>query len=217
MLPWRRPPPEACGADFVAHDDLVVWAREASRFVSWHLAAHPPPVGHPVLLVGISEGAELVPSLVRAVPGISQVSLVGSTGLDPLDALQLQASHLGATAFVGHMLAQVQDAQVSDQAQLADRSMAYWRSLAAWPLADPLLEMPQPIWMGFGAQDVNVPLEGLERLMALAARKNRLICAVVFPGADHALQRSGSDDLQTFWALVENSLLSASGSASCRP
>ena len=158
-----------------------------------------------------------MPSLVRAVPGISQVALVGSTGLDPLDALQLQASRLGASAFVGHLLAQVQDPRLSDQAQLADRSMAYWRSLATWRLADPLLEIRQPVWMGFGAQDANVPLEGLERFMALAARKNRVICAVVFPGADHALQRSGSDDLQAFWALVENSLLSASGSATCSP
>lgn len=115
------------------------------------------------------------------------------------------------------MLAQVQDAQVSDQARLADRSMAYWRSLAAWGLADPLIKMSQPIWMGFGAQDANVPLEGFERFMDLAARKNREVCSVVFPGADHALQRAGSDDLQSFWGLVERALLSASGSASCRP
>lgn len=215
--PWRRPAPDDCGADFVAHDDLAVWAQEASRFLSWHLAAHPPPLGHPVLLVGISEGAELVPSLVRAAPGISQVALVGSTGLDPLEALQLQASRLGASAFVGHMLAQVQDARVSDQARLAGRTMAYWRALAAWQLAESLLEMPQPLWMGFGAQDANVPLAGFERFMALAARRNRVVCSVVFPEADHALQRSGGDDLQPFWALVESSLLSATGSASCRP
>ncbi len=215
--PWARPDPGACGDAFVSHDDLAVWAREVEWFVSWHLAHDPPPQGRSLVVVGSSEGAEVLPQFARAIPGISLVATVGSTGLDPLEALSLQADRQGAPGFVQDLMAKVNDPGLPDAERYAGRSMAYWRSLARWRLADPLMELPHPLWMGFGGADENVPLEGLERFRARTAERRRNVCVRVFPAADHGLQRQGHDDLQVFWGMLETALLGGSAGTDCAP
>lgn len=211
----RWPGPVACGADFIEHDRLDTWSREARAFLRWHMTDHPPAPRQPVVLVGISEGAELLPSLQEALPALSQVVLIGSTGLDPLDALRLQAQRQSAPDFVQRMLIQTQDEGLPDSTRLAGRTLGYWRSLAAWSLAEPLLHMPRPVWMGFGEADEQVPLAGLARFVALA--QARELCVAVFAGADHGLQAPGHDALQTLWGWVEAAVLAGPGDPPCGP
>ena len=49
----------------------------------------------PQLLVGISEGAELLPALAPEVPQLAGLVLIGSSGLDPQETGALQARRLG--------------------------------------------------------------------------------------------------------------------------
>ncbi len=219
--PALWPGPRDCGRAFISHDQLGTWAQEAQAFMTWHLRTHPLPAGAPVILVGISEGAELLPSLAQAVPQATQLVLIGSTGLDPLDALRLQAGRLGAPDFVARMLDQVRDPRVPDEQLLAGRSMAYWRSLANWPLSQPLLNQHRQIWIGFGEHDAQVPLAGLADFVAQAQDRNRLLCVAVVAGADHGLQTPSHDALQLLWGWVEASVLAGGaapeGKAPCGP
>jgi hypothetical protein len=216
--PARWPGPPDCGDAFVRHDRLDTWAGEARSFLAWHVQAHPLAAqggegpAMPVVLVGISEGAELVPVLAPVLPASTRVVLVGSTGLDPLEALGLQAQRQAAPDFVFRLRAQVRDLAVPDHHRWAGRSLGYWRSLAAWPLAEPLLRMAgPPVWMGFGEADAQVPLAGLARFVERARARGRSLCVAVFAGADHGLQAPGHDALQTLWGWVEGAVLAPAG------
>lgn len=214
-LAWPGPPD--CGPAFIAHDDLAAWGRDAQAFLQWHMRRHPPTSGQPVILVGSSEGAELLPLLVRAVPEVERVVLVGSTGLDPLDALRLQAVREGAPKFVAQLSALTKDPSVADDRLFAGRSVGYWRRLMTWSLAEPLLRWDRPVWMAMGQLDEQVPVAALTQFVRRAQDRGRSLCVAVFEGADHGLQRPDHDDLQTWWQWVESAILSATDPASCAP
>jgi len=58
----------------------------------------------PTVLVGISEGAELLPALSPEVPRLAGLVLLSASGLDPHEAAALQAKRLGALADQPHRL-----------------------------------------------------------------------------------------------------------------
>ncbi|MES2886491.1 MAG: alpha/beta hydrolase [Pseudomonadota bacterium] len=216
--PAQWPGPDDCAERFVAHDNLRAWARDAQAFIQWHLRAHPLAPEQRAVLVGSSEGAELLPSLAPSLPPASPLVLIGSTGLDPLMALRQQAQRLGAPKFVDQMMALTQDGTVPDGARFAGRSVGYWRSLSGWALADPLLQLPNPVWLAFGAADGAVPLAGLKEFARRAQAAERPVCVVVFPEADHGLQRVGADEVQRLWGWVEAAVLAPTpGPTPCGP
>ncbi len=213
--PQAWPGPQECGPAFVEHDDLATWGGDAQAFLQWHMRRHPPASGQPVILVGSSEGAELLPLLVRALPEAERVVLVGSTGLDPLAALRLQAARRGAPGFVAQLSLVTKDPSLSDEHLYAGRSVGYWRRLMSWPLAEPLLRLDRPVWMALGELDDQVPVAALTQFVRRAQDRGRPLCVAVFEGADHGLQRPGHDDLQTWWRWVESAVLSATEPAAC--
>lgn len=216
--PTQWPGPADCADRFVEQDNLRDWAHDAQTFLRWHLHTHPLAPGQQAVLVGSSEGAELLPSLAPWLPPTSPLVLIGSTGLDPLIALRQQAERLGAPRFVDHMLALAQDSAVPDRTRFAGRSLAYWRSLSGWALADPLLQLPNPVWLALGAADGAVPLSGLAQFTARARAAQRPLCVVVFPDADHGLQRAGADEVQRLWGWVEAAVLAPAPSPTpCGP
>ena len=196
-----------CSSAFVKHDRLDRWAQEAQTFVAWHLRQYPPHANQAVALVGISEGAEVLPVVAANQPGVVLLALVGSTGLDPLEALQLQALKEGAPGFVAELTRQAADAAKADDTVWAGRSLGYWRTLLQWRYSQPLLDARQTLWLGFGTGDTAVPLEGLRRFQARAQSQGRWLCLALFDGADHGLQRHGGDQpLQQYWAWLAEAL-----------
>ncbi len=212
---WRGPD-ASCSLDFVQQDRLDQWASDAKAFVAWHLHQYPLEADQSVALVGISEGAELLPSVAANQPEVALLVLVGSTGLDPLESLQLQALRQGAPDFVDKLSQQAADTTKADDAVWAGRSMGYWRTLLQWRYSQALLEARQTVWLGFGTEDKAVPLEGLKRFQARAQAQERALCLAVFQGADHGLQRQGSDGpLQQYWAAVADTLSRKSEVPNC--
>lgn len=205
-----------CPDVFVQHDSLPRWALDASAFVAWHLRQHPPRAGQPVALVGVSEGAELLPAVLAGNPALVLLAAVGSTGLDPLEALSLQASRQGAPDFVAELKRRVTDEGQADAAVWAGRSMAYWRDLAHWRYSQALLDSPQTLWLGFGSEDRAVPLEGLRRFQARAQAQGRPVCVAVFQGSDHGLQdKDGDGPLQQFWTGLAQALMGRPPALDC--
>ncbi len=204
VAPGARTAEGACAADFVQSDRLSAWrehARAALRADARERQAKGLPV-LPQLLVGISEGAELLPTLAPEVPDLAGLVLLSSSGLDPREAGALQAQRLGASAD-WEALGRLQAGSLPDSAIAQGRSLGYWRDLWRWPLARPLREGPWPVLQVWGGADALVPPAAFEQGARLAAGRTAHWCAREIPGADHGLQSPGRDGVQQLWAWLE--------------
>ena len=197
------PAPAQCAPGFAAQDDLARWREHARQALR---ALAPSPV--PTVLVGISEGGELLPALANEVPGLAGLVLLSASGLDPREAGELQARRNGAFA---QWLAveQAQASALPAEAMLQGRSLGAWRSLWRWPVAQPLIDGPWPLLQVWGEADALVPPEAYRRFAQRAQGRTAPFCARSFAGADHGLQGSAPgigrvNGVQRLWAWLEN-------------
>jgi pimeloyl-ACP methyl ester carboxylesterase len=203
---WQNNP-TTCSSAFLRDDNLKQWAFDATAFIRWHLQHHPLRDNQPMALVGISEGAELIAVIAAELPQVKLLVLLGSSGLDPLEALSAKAEEMGARDFVVNLLKNTADPDMPDAQIWTGRSMAYWRSLVAWRYSDALLAAHPPLMLAFGSQDEVVPLTALRQFESRARAQNRPLCVAVFNDADHSLRVKGNDrPLQHYWALVSDAL-----------
>jgi hypothetical protein len=204
------PPPRHCPKEFIEHDHLPGWLKAWQAFLHEDIAQRPVP-GHRLLLVGISEGAELLPALMQHTPAPGLTVLLGSPGLDPWEALTMQLDREHDTAFLGQ-LQSVLDAPslAAVPADLGGRTLRYWRTLKPWPVARPLQDSDARVLVLMGAQDAR------QAPAALAAFNRRHlrpgICSVQVEGADHGLQVDGRQ-WPGLWPLVTQLMTSPTGQA----
>lgn len=204
VSPGDRTAPADCPHSFVSRDRHSTWlahARAALRADALQRQGQP---ALPQLLVGISEGAELLPALAPEVPQLVGLVLIGSSGLDPQEAGALQARRLGVQDDWA-ALAQIVAGAPHDSVVVQGRSLGYWRDLWNWPLTLPLLRSPWPLLQVWGGDDALVPAVAYTRFEALAALRTAPYCARRMEGADHGLQRpaSGLDGVQQVWVWTE--------------
>lgn len=204
--PWvnayASTPADRCSAAFVQADTLGAWLAHAHAALRADARDREGATPLPQWLVGISEGAELLPALAPAVPHLAGLVLIGSSGLDPREAMALQGERQGATAQL-QALEQAQAGRLPDTAVREGRSLRYWREFWQWPLARPLLDAPWPLLQVWGAEDALVPQAAYQRFRTLAQDRAAPYCARQLPGADHGLQRPGHDGVQQVWAWLE--------------
>ena len=222
--PYSRSAPGDCSGEFVRTDALSTWrdhARAALRAAAAQRAGGSL-AQLPQLLIGISEGAELLPALAPEVAALAGMVLIGASGLDPLEAGTLQAQRLGAAAVAQwQALGAAQAAQVvradawpasaADSAVQQGRSLRYWRDLWHWPLQAPLLAGPWPLLQVWGEADALVPASAYGRFTLRAASRVAPYCPRPLAGADHGLQRPAGpggqgahDGVQQVWGWLEN-------------
>jgi len=200
VQPDDRTPPGDCPADFVQQDALSVW--QAHALAAVRALVHEDGAAVPTVLVGISEGAELLPALAHEVPQLAGLVLLSSSGLDPREAGMLQARRLGALP-AWEALELDQAGSAPDATVQQGRSLRYWRDLWRWPLAQPLIDGPWPLLQVWGEADALVPPEAYRRLGARAGARAAPFCARGLPGADHGLQSGADDGVQRLWAWLE--------------
>lgn len=202
--------PQHCPDGFLESDSLAVWlddAIAALRFLDQQegLAAVNGESGQilPTLLVGISEGGELLPAIASAVPGVVGLVLISSSGLDPRDAGAIQAARLGEQD-AWAQLSKFAESTLPDQAEFEGRTLRYWRDLMQWRLAQPLMDSPLPMLQVWGESDQLVPPAAFEAFSTRAEMRRAQFCSWHMPGADHGLQGpSGFDGLKLVWAQLE--------------
>lgn len=195
--------PDNCPPDFVHSDILSRWLEDARKVLRNDAKARAaePPV--PQLLVGISEGAELLVQLADEVPDLAGLVLLSGSGLDPSEAGALQAQRLGQSQ-AWQDLARAQAANTSDSRVVEGRSLGYWRDLWAWHQSDALIASDWPILQVWGAADALVPPLAYETFARRAYTRKAPLCARSIPGADHGLQAGARDGVQLLWGWLEH-------------
>jgi hypothetical protein len=207
---WPRPTP--CRPGFVAQDELASWSLAWRSFMDQDLRERPVPLAR-VVLVGISEGAELLPGLMANWPDVGLSVLLGSTGLDPWDALLMQLQREHDPLFAGSLQARLDapsgdaakhapanEASPSDERLVGGRTLSYWRTLRHWPMAVPLGTSRTPTLVLMGDADGVQATEGLTRF---AQEQHRpWLCTRLVPGADHGL-RIEATQWRGLWPLVQ--------------
>ena len=205
--PWVNPAartlPGQCSAAFVQADALGAWRDHALAALRADALQRMGQPALPQVLLGISEGAELLPFLAAEVPHLAAVVLLGSSGLDPREAGALQAQRLGLARRWQAIGVAVQSPAQSGSKVLEGRSLRYWRDLWHWPLAAPLRAGHWPLWQVWGADDALVPATAYERFAIRMQGRAAPHCTRSLPGADHGLQRPDNDGVQQVWAALE--------------
>ncbi|HCF2118062.1 hypothetical protein [Pseudomonas aeruginosa] len=202
--PADTTPAADCPARFVQADHLSAWAHHARAALKQLTTTQ----GHshtdvPWLLVGISEGVELLPSLAASTgPGLAGLVMMAGSGLDPRDAGQMQAERLGHAADWA-ALGRAQAGPGADTQVVQGRSLRYWRDLWQWPVQQPLLQGPWPVLHAWGDADDMVPPAAYEQFAQHAQHRSAPYCALRLAGANHGLQAGEVDGLQQVWAALE--------------
>ncbi len=202
--PGARTAPADCPHSFVSLDRHSTWLAHARAALRADALLRQGQPALPQLLVGISEGAELLPALAPEVPHLAGLVLIGASGLDPQEAGALQARRLGVQGDWA-ALGQIVAGAPHDSVVVQGRSLGYWRDLWNWPLTLPLLRGPWPLLQVWGSDDALVPAVAYTRFAELAALRTAPYCARRIDGADHGLQRAaaGMDGVQQVWAWTE--------------
>ncbi len=196
-----------CPADFVQNDRLSFWRNHARAALhsANNIRFQPPGPKLPVLLVGISEGAELLPDLAPEVADLAGVVMISAPGLNPREAGELQAQRLGQWP-AWQALAHAQASDASDDTGLEGRTLGYWRDFWDWQLEQPLLDAPWPLLRVWGDADGQVSATAYQRFKQSSQTRSAPFCDLRLPGADHGLQikqPAPRDGLQWLWARLE--------------
>lgn len=199
------PSPRTCPAQFTAGDALSLWQADALAALQHHLdaAQEQPPL--PTLLVGISEGGELVPGLAPAVPQLLGGVLLSSPGLDPGISGAMQAERQGQTADWQRLERAAASPLLRDAWQVQGRTLKYWRDLFAWRVAQPLVDASWPLLQVWGSADTQIPSAAYEAFARHAAAQRRgVFCSWRMAEADHGLASpNGASGREALWAVVQ--------------
>jgi hypothetical protein len=203
--PALSPPGQPCSRAHLQADNLADWQQRALRLAAQGLASTDGDL--PLVLVGLSEGAELLPGLAAARDAVAALVLVGHAGLDPAEAGALQAARQGRAAVWWTLMNDARGAH-DDDALLHGRHWRYWQVLQRWPLQAPLLADPRPLLRAWGGADALMPAAAYQRFADAARRRPAPFCDIRFPRADHELREPGADRLQQLWRWLDQAAAS---------
>lgn len=189
-----------CSLDFLHQDRLSAWREQALALARHALAGTD--ASRPLVVAGLSEGAELLPAFAREFPEATLLVMIGNAGLDPFTTGSLQAKRLGLEQRWQAIFSAV-DAGGTTPRLIEGRDWRYWHDLRQWPLQQALLDDPRPLLHVWGGQDELVPQEAYQLFQASAARRGGGYCALRFDTADHQLRDGGMDRLQAVWRGLE--------------
>jgi hypothetical protein len=197
-----------CGEDFIRDDHPGRWIADQSEFIEAQLEiAKNGAMPKRIVLAGISEGGDVVPVLAQRIHGVTHLVIVGSGGMNPLDAYRLQAKKHGFEVQLS-ALAALESPPPADPddpwSLIAGRSWRYWFELSQLRQSDNLLALSIPILMAMGTADRSVPIESAWHIRDRFASSGKTnLRLIAYPDADHGLQAGGVSHLPDFWHALE--------------
>lgn len=198
--------PERCEPEFVQSDHPSRWITDQSEFIRTELAAAKAGGQAPrrVVILGISEGAEIAPILVQRLPAITHLALLGNGGMDPIDAYRLQAVRHGFTEAAEDIGRLCADGVAADDMFAAERTCRYWREMREIRHADNLLRVDIPVFMAMGEADDMVPIESAWFIRDKFAEVGKSsLQLLTFLDTGHDFRRHGKSVLPQVWAAFD--------------
>lgn len=199
------PSPKSCSNEFIQWDTLSRWAVAARIAMLSDLSSRAP---MPQVLVGASEGAEILPLLASGINNLGALVLISSSGLDPREAAEMQAYRLGEGTAWRELSERVASTERNESLHQG-RTLRYWRDMWSWSVTAALLWGNVPVMQVWGSADESIPEGAYLKFEALAAKRIALngltgqLCIHRIAGADHGLQSPKRDGLQWLWAQLE--------------
>ncbi|WP_420475596.1 alpha/beta hydrolase family protein [Noviherbaspirillum sp. ST9] len=194
----------SCSAEFIRADHPERWLADQEEFIRAELSAarvndQPP---ERIVIVGMSEGAEIAPLLAKRIPGVTHVALLANGGMDPFDTYRLQMQRHGFHQAVADI--ERACALPSDEMVVSERTCRYWQELRTLRHADNLLALDTPVFIAMGEEDTLVPIESawfIREKFTTAGKKNLHLLTV--PGTGHDFLREGKSALPYLWDALE--------------
>ncbi len=181
-----------CSTAFVQDDHFSRWQADQLEFIRFQLAQAPSNKTIRVVMMGISEGAELAPVLALALPAATHLVLLAHSGDGAMGTYQTLAR---AYAHMHSGWKQLQAALSStpsdpDRSLIHGRSWRYWSEIRAVDHLSNLRAWKGPVLWAYGEADALIPKDAQAKLQQIVkpAPGQWRIC--VFPGADHGLRSS---------------------------
>lgn len=193
---------EPCSSDFISNDHLSRWLADQQEFIlhMLELQGMSQARAQRLVIMGISEGAEVAPLLARTIPGVTHLALLGNGGMQPMEAFRLLAEKQRVSrSLVADQVQQASlideldrvekiDPHTPDYSMVNGRSALYWRELSQLKHTENLLALTIPIFMAMGEADQAVPAASALWIKNKFSQENKTnLHMVLFPLADHGL------------------------------
>lgn len=194
-----------CDDDFIQADHPGRWIADQAEFINAQLAPVQDRAARPkrIVVLGISEGGDIVPVLAHRITGITHAAILANGGMNPMDAYRLQASRHGfdIASTVLENPRQAQANALSASAPLiAGRTARYWLELSQLPHTEGLLALDIPLLVAMGEADQAVPIASARYLAEQFKHHQKSnLTLLSYPGADHALRSNTHFYLPDFW------------------
>ncbi|MBR7794360.1 dienelactone hydrolase family protein [Undibacterium sp. FT147W] len=197
---------ETCSEAFIRADHLSQWRADQLAFIQAQLRQFKQQGMQPrrVILLGISEGAELVPLLARDLPQITHLALLANAGNSAIPTYRALAAIYPHMQQGWDVLSRALASSPADpeQARIHGRGWRYWSEIAIDQTRN-LLAARLPVFAGIGEADTLIPpgaANALRKAFSDAGRSDFQLR--IYPAADHGLRSPDKNYLPDFmWQL----------------
>lgn len=193
---FAGPAPAECSRDFVQYDSLSSWRDDAVAALQYIAGRENHKL--PTIVLGISEGAEIVPYLIHSVKDPIGMVFVSAAGLDPSMVGRMQAARLGQIK-AWDRVEEHAASGFPDDMLVEGRTLHYWRDMFAWRVTAPLAAAKKPLLRVWGGNDALVPQGAYAALRTSLAGQIEQLCDWRMDAADHGLQTGSVDGMQLIW------------------
>lgn len=183
-----------CGNGFIQHFSYDSWLATLKRALR-HALARPEVDARRVLVIGVSEGAQMAASLAHDVPEVRDVALLGGGG--PTQLFDFAAAIQAGSGSDEEKLKRLQELDASyrdiaaDPASTTKFFMGHpylrWSSFLKHSVAAELAQTPARVYLASGMQDASVPILAAEMLYAELRVQGRDVTFRRVPRAGHGL------------------------------
>lgn len=197
-----------CSDEFIRTDYPERWIADQTEFIKMQLAGGDPArVSRRIVVMGISEGGDIIPVLAQRIKGVTHAVILSNGGMDPLDAYRLQAKKHGFSDSLAALELLTQTPPSDPDAKvhrINGRTWRYWSQLRDLKHTENLLALQIPILMAMGEVDQAVPIESAWYLRDQFARHGKSnLTLLTYPDANHALQTDDRSRLPDFFHQMD--------------
>lgn len=195
-----------CGTAFNLVNNPDQWNADYRAFISAQLSLleHRP---KNVVLVGVSEGALIAASVVKSLPQVTHLAIIGSGGFSLRQSLTTLAQRKAIWFDMESGSREIAKDPRSIEKSWYGNPYRWWSDVLDIAPLKVLLDLNIPIFVGIGEADASCPVESVRYLEDEFVKSgHRNLTVKIYPGANHRLEATGASYRQNFFAELADRL-----------